>query len=202
MSHHKKRKHQNLEHLYTKPEEQSYNFENQPRRLNFNLSTEKKVIIGIIIFTLFILGGSIFVLNSGESAQAITMTQEAKADIAEKQFDWGNIDYDGPKATKIFTIKNSGTKPLQLTKIKTSCHCTTAQLSIDNNKSPLFGMNASAPWVGTVAPGKEAQLEVVFDQTFHGPSGIGLVERFVSVETNDAAQPKIDFSLAGIVIKS
>ena len=202
MSRHKKRKHQNLEHLYTKLEKQDYNSENQPRRLNFFLSTEKKVIIGIIIFTLFILGGSIYVLGSGESAQAITMTQEAKADVAQKQFDWGNINYDGPKTTKVFAIKNSGTKPLQLTKIKTSCHCTTAQLSIDDNKSPLFGMSASAPWVGTVAPGKEAHLEVVFDQTFHGPSGIGLVERFVNVETNDASQPKIDFSLTGIVIKS
>ena len=75
MSRHKKRKHQNLEHLYTKLEKQDYNSENQPRRLNFFLSTEKKVIIGIIIFTLFILGGSIYVLGSGESAQAITMTQ-------------------------------------------------------------------------------------------------------------------------------
>ena len=209
MSKHKKRKHlnfqpQNIQDHVSKAED-SYISDNpsvHKKIGGFYLSTEKKIIIGVIIFTFFLLGSSVYVLGSGEKAEAVTATQNAKAEIPVQQFDWGTIDYNGPKATKVFNIKNDGTEPLKLTKIKTSCHCTTAQLSINNNKSPLFGMNESSPWVGTVEPGKEAQLEVIFDQTFHGPSGIGPVERYVNVETNDASQPKIQFALKGNVIKS
>lgn len=202
MSHHKKRKHQNLEHSYTKPEQQNYEINKPSSRFNFYLSTEKKVIIGILVFTLLILGGSIFVLGSGGSAQAITATENAKADVTEKQFDWGTINFNGPKATKVFTIKNTGSEPLKLNKVKTSCTCTTAQITIDGNKSPLFSMHAGSNWVGTVKPGKEAQLEVIFDQTFHGPSGVGPIERYIDVETNDANQPKLEFYLKGNVVKS
>lgn len=201
MSKHKNRR----KHHYIPNEEHHTIADAQPQKptlkINLGLSTEKKVIIGIIIFTLLILGGSVFVLSSGESAQAINITQNAKADVAVKTFDWGTIQYNGPKATKTFSIKNSGTEPLQLTKVKTSCSCTTAQISIDGNKSPLFSMHAGSPWVGEIAPGKEAQIEIVFDQTFHGPSGVGPVERYITVETNDAREPNIEFYLKGNVIK-
>lgn len=211
MSHHKKRKHHNKSYVPAPAYEQSSHNENtnsgvstySPIKVRgIYLSTEKKIIIGVILFTIFLLGGSIFVLsNGGINAQAINITQNAKVNISEKQFDWGSIQYSGPKATKVFTIKNSGTEPLQLTKVKTSCTCTTAQISIDGNNSPLFSMHAGSPWVGEVAPGKEAQIEIVFDQTFHGPSGVGPIERYITVETNDANQPNIEFYLKGNVIK-
>lgn len=211
MSRNKKRRHNNKNYIPAAVYEQSNHHENThspagtyttQKVKGIYLSTEKKIVIGIIIFTLVLLGGSIFVLSSGNnSAQAINVTQNAKLDVAEKQFDWGTIKYSGPKATKVFTIKNSGTESLQLTKVKTSCTCTTAQISIDGNKSPLFSMHAGSPWVGEVAPGKEAQIEIVFDQTFHGPSGVGPIERYITVETNDANQPSIEFYLKGNVIK-
>ena len=204
MSHNKKRKH-NKTYVPSAVYEQGNHHESTytPQKIKgIYLSTEKKIVIGIIIFTLVLLGGSIFVLSSGSnSAQAINVTQNAKVDVEEKQFDWGTIKYSGPKATKVFTIKNSGTEPLQLTKVKTSCTCTTAQISIDGNKSPLFSMHAGSPWVGEVAPGKEAQVEIIFDQTFHGPSGVGPIERYITVETNDANQPNMELYLKGNGIK-
>lgn len=163
---------------------------------------EKKLLIAIIIGTLLILGGGVMVLSSQSASSKVVSSQNVKAEAAEKKFDWGQIDYNGPKATKSFKIKNSGSEILKLTNIKTSCSCTSAQIIIDGNQSPLFSMHSVSSWVGEVQSGKEAELVVVFDQSFHGPSGVGPIERIISVETNDAKNPKIEFNLTGNVVKS
>lgn len=162
----------------------------------------KKTVIGFIVITLLILGGGIYFLSSTTSAPAqITASQNAKVQVDQKTFDWGNIPYSGGNATKTFTIKNTGTDTLKLTGVKTSCTCTKAQVAIDGKTSPYFSMHSTSGWVGEVAPGKEAQLSVIFDPAFHGPSGVGPVERLISVETNDVQNPKIEFSLKGVVVK-
>ena len=164
--------------------------------------TDKKIIIGFIVLTILILGGGIFVLSSTSATPAkITASQNAKVEILEKTFDWGNIPYSGEKVTKTFTIKNSGTDILQLSGIKTSCTCTKAQISVDGKTSPYFSMHSTSSWVGEIPPGKEAQLLVIFDQTFHGTTGVGPIERLVSMETNDTQNPSLEFSLKGVVIK-
>lgn len=163
---------------------------------------DKKIIIGLIVLTLLILGGGIFVLSSTSATPAkITASQNAKAEILEKTFDWGNIPYSGGNATKTFVIKNTGSDILKLSGVKTSCTCTKAQITIDGKGSPYFNMHSTSGWVGEVAPGKEAQLLVIFDPAFHGPSGVGPVERLISVETNDVQNQTIEFSLKGVVVK-
>ena len=163
---------------------------------------DKKIIIGFVALTLLILGGGIFVLSSTSATPAkITASQNAKVEVPEKTFDWGNIPYSGEKATKTFIIKNSGTDVLQLSGIKTSCTCTKAQISIEGKTSPYFNMHSTSGWVGEIPPDKEAKLLVIFDQTFHGPTGVGPVERLVSMETNDTQNPSLEFSLKGVVVK-
>lgn len=161
-----------------------------------------KIIIALLIGTFLILGVGVFVLSSSSAKPQLSLSQNAKAETTEKTFDWGQINYDGPKATKTFKIKNPGTETLKLSNVKTSCSCTSAQILIDKNQSPFFSMHSISSWTGEVQPGKEAELVVVFDQTFHGPSGVGPVERIISVETNDAKNPKIEFNLTGNVVKS
>ena len=90
---------------------------------------------------------------------------------------------------------------MKLTGIKTSCTCTKAQVEIEGKTSPYFSMHATAGWVGEVAPGKEARLLVIFDPAFHGPTGVGSVERLISIQTNDSQNPNLEFSLKGVVIK-
>lgn len=162
---------------------------------------DKKMIIGFVILTLLILGGGIFVLSSTSVSPKITASQNAKAQVDQKNFDWGNIPYSGGNATKTFAIKNVGSDILKLTGIKTSCTCTKAQVIIDGKTSPYFSMHATSGWVGEVAPGKEAQLTVIFDPAFHGPTGVGPMERLISVETNDSSNPNLEFSLKGVVVK-
>lgn len=163
---------------------------------------DKKIIIGLIVLTALIFGGGIFVLSKTSSGPAeIKSSQNAKVAVDQKTFDWGNIPYSGGNVTKTFTIKNTGTDILKLTGIKTSCDCTKAQVTIDGKTSPYFSMHSTSSWVGEVPPGKEAELKVIFDPAFHGPSGVGPMERLISVDTNDVSNPKIEFSLKGVVVK-
>lgn len=166
----------------------------------------KKIIIGLVAVTLVILAGGVMLVGSAPAPKAIQASQNAKAETSETSFDWGEIKYDGPKATKTFKIKNAGSDILQLTKVKTSCTCTTAQIIINPSdpnakRSPIFSMHAAAGWIGEVTAGQEADLVVIFDQSFHGPSGVGPIERLISVETNDVKSPKLEFTLTGNVVK-
>lgn len=162
---------------------------------------EKKFIIGIILFTVLLLaGGTIFLSSSGTSKAEIAVSQNAKADVALKTFDWGIIKMNGGNATKDFIIKNTGTDTLKLSNIRTSCHCTKAQVTINGQASPSFGMNSISSWIGEVPPNGQAVLLVVFDPLYHGTAGLGQINRLVDIETNDPNNKTIEFSLTGTVV--
>lgn len=163
---------------------------------------DKKIIIGFIILALLILGGGVYILSVTTANPAqVNLSQNAKVLVDQKTYDWGTIPYSGGNVSKTFTIKNTGTDVLQLTNIKTSCACTYAQVTIDGRTSPKFGMHTTSSWVGEVTAGKEASFAVVFDPAFHGPTGVGPMERLVSVQTNDINNPNLEFSLKGVVVK-
>ncbi|KKQ29859.1 MAG: hypothetical protein A3H17_01680 [Candidatus Levybacteria bacterium RIFCSPLOWO2_12_FULL_37_14] len=163
---------------------------------------DRKFIIITVVLTVALLFGGIFFLTKTTNAPQITASQNAKAYVVDPtSFDWGDIPmYKGNK-TKVFAIKNTGTDTLKLFNVRTSCHCTKAYVTIDGNDSPSFGMDNLSAWTGEVLAGKEAKLTVVFDPAFHGPQGMGAVNRFVSVETNDQANSKLTFTLTGAVVK-
>lgn len=163
---------------------------------------EKKVIISIFLFAIVILVGGVVLLSGGGPTSAtITASQNAKVTADQRNFDWGKINMKGGNVSKIFTIKNTGTDTLKLTNIKTSCHCTKAQVKIGNTSSPYFGMNSVSPWIGEVLPGQKAELEVIFDPAYHGPQGVGPINRLVALETSDKGNSRIEFSLTGTVYK-
>lgn len=164
--------------------------------------SEKKVIIIMVISTVILLFGGIFFLTKTTSTSQITASQNARAyTVDPTSFDWGTIPMNKGNITKTFIIKNTGTDTLKLFNVKTSCHCTKAYVTIKGTDSPSFGMDSLSSWTGEVPAGKESKLTVVFDPAFHGPQGIGPINRFVSVETNDKANTKLTFTLTGTVVK-
>lgn len=126
---------------------------------------------------------------------------QGKAEVPVASFDWGTIDYGGGDAVAEFSINNPGSGTLSLSEVSTSCMCTTAQVIINENKSPYFGMHQKSSWIGQVPPGGEAKLKVIFDPAFHGPSGVGPVTRQIVIKTNDPQNPKLEFNLKGTVVK-
>lgn len=162
--------------------------------------SEKKIGILLVLTTVAILFGGILFLNNTSASQVVA-SANAEAMVESDTYDWGNIPINGGNVTKKFSIRNTGSDPLQLTNIRTSCHCTTASVIIGGKESPSFGMSGTSQWVGKVKPGQEATLNVVFDPLFHGPQGTGPINRYISVETNDKSNSKLTFSLTGVVIK-
>lgn len=162
---------------------------------------DKKVFFLMIASTVLIFAGAVFVIGPS-SKSTPTLTENAIAyTLDPTSFDWGNISFDGEIATKEFRIKNNGNDILKFYNIRTSCHCTKAQIVVGEEGSPYFGMSGVSSWTGEVEPGKEAKLIVKFDQRYHGPQGVGPITRFVSVKTNDKATPELTFTLTGTVVK-
>ena len=162
----------------------------------------KKFTVGVIAVTaLLLLGGIVLAtrMTSTPQADQVQTSSLAKAVVGETTYDWGNITMGDGNAEATFTIKNDGTDPLKLSNIITSCACTTAQLILGDKQSPAFGMHNKSAYVFELPPQQEAQLKVVFDPAFHGPNGVGPIDRLVSLTTNDPAQPKLQFSVTGMV---
>lgn len=163
---------------------------------------DKKVIIAIVLLTIVILFGGVYFLGATTNTAQVTASENAKAYVSDPtSFDWGTIPMNKGNVEKTFTIKNTGTDTLKLYNIKTSCHCTKAYVTINGVEGPRFGMEDLSSWVGEVQKGKEAKLTVIFDPAFHGPAGVGPINRFVSVETNDQANSKLTFTVTGTVFK-
>ena len=147
---------------------------------------------------LVLVGGFILAANSGPAKLADT---GAKLYTDHTSFEWGEININGGNATHEFVIENRGTGNLELANIITSCACTSAQVKINGTTSPYFGMHSASSWIGKVEPGQAATLTVIFDPLYHGPTGVGPIERLISVKTNDPQNAEMEFNLTGDVIK-
>ncbi len=66
-------------------------------------------------------------------------------------YDYGNIKM-GADGHRMFTVKNTGDKPLIISKVQASCGCTTPEWSQD-----------------PIMPGKTAQIKVGYNTTIVGP---------------------------------
>lgn len=164
---------------------------------------DKKILIGLAgaFLAVVIIGAVVLSLPDQGSNSNLTPTADAKVEVSEINHDWGEIGIDDGNVEKVFEIKNDGTKPLALYNVYTSCMCTTAQLILDDQDSPLFGMHDKSSYVMEVPPGKSAKLKVVFDPAYHGPSGVGPITREVIVKTNASESPEINFVLTANVVR-
>lgn len=166
--------------------------------------SERKFIIGIVIFTVLILFGGIILIGGSSKETTVEKTAGAKIEVKETNFNFKNIPYHGGNVTHSFPIKNIGIKELTIANLSTSCMCTQVSFKSKNLESPKFGMkghSSGSNWTGSLKPGEKGEIIVIFDPTAHGPSGIGPVSRFVSFETNDPDKPYVEFSFEGVVIK-
>lgn len=110
---------------------------------------------------------------------------------SEKSYDFGTVSMAAGKVTRTFKVKNPGDKAVTVTKLYTSCMCTTASLMTSEGKKGPFGMpgHAAVPSISApVKAGEEADVEVTFDPAAHGPAGVGRIQRNIMLE-NDAGAP-------------
>ncbi|MBI3069746.1 MAG: DUF1573 domain-containing protein [Candidatus Levybacteria bacterium] len=166
--------------------------------------SEKTFIWGIAVFTIILIGGAVVILGNSSKAN-IAKNSQAKSEVSHTNFDFKSISYSGGNVKHSFPVKNVGKSEMKIFNMKTSCMCTTAYLKTNKETGPSFGMpghaSPNSSWVGTLRPGEEGSIVVVFDPTAHGPEGIGPLSRLISFETNDPNSSYVEFSIQGVVVK-
>ena len=100
-----------------------------------------------------------------------------QADVPQPIHDFG-VMRQGEKIEVTFIIRNTGTQPLTIGNISTTCGCTVASVASR-----------------TIAPGKSTELKSVFDAgVFRGPQIKNIV-----VQTNDPAKRTLTLQIKGVV---
>src|SRR3989344_1605266 len=97
----------------------------------------KAIIVGSTIFLAAIIGVSVL-LTTGQK-----QTPETIAETPDSLFDFGEIKVSEVKE-KEFVLKNTGTKPLQILNINSSCGCTAGKITYDNTQTKEYGMHAQS----------------------------------------------------------
>ena len=91
-------------------------------------------------------------------------------------YDYGKVKV-GADGHRFFTFKNTGDKPLIISRVQASCGCTTPEWSQD-----------------PIMPGKTAQLKVGYNTTLVGP-----FSKIIEVYSNDAANSRSVITIKGDV---
>ena len=165
---------------------------------------DKKVIALISLFFVFVIGIALLVFSTGSQKAELSKTKGASLETFQTDFNFNNIKYSGGKVTHIYKVKNIGDKDLQIANLATSCMCTDVYFKKGNEQGPSFGMKgmtAPSTWTGNLKPGETAEIVGVFDPAYHGPSGIGPVQRTLSFETNDPDHPYVELNFEGVVVQ-
>jgi len=158
-----------------------------------------KAIFGIGLTTIAIL--IVFVWfgrpNNAVTSPEQSNTYESTLISQEASFDFGTISMAKGKVNHAYTVTNTGTEPVTVKKVYTSCMCTTASLTSGEKIYGPFGMpgHAAVPSIDvSIATGASVQVEVVFDPAAHGPAGIGLISRVVILENSAGKSVEIAFT--------
>ena len=109
----------------------------------------------------------LLLLVTAATAQTASPAAEPLA-FAETEFDFGSVPQNKP-VYHFFEFKNTGTQPVTINDVSTSCGCTTP----DWSREPI-------------APGATAKIKVGFNAAAEGP-----FDRFISVQYNGSVQKQL-----------
>ncbi|KKT81942.1 MAG: hypothetical protein A3B99_04660 [Candidatus Yanofskybacteria bacterium RIFCSPHIGHO2_02_FULL_44_12b] len=157
----------------------------------------KKVIAGIFVGTLVLIGGLIWLAKPAPDSiggQADTTSSLLKSDGTF--FDFGTISMKDGDVTKEFIVTNPTDKDILVTTLETSCMCTKAfMVKPDGTAKGPFGMRSMGyawPINETIVPGESRTIRVVYDPNAHGPAGVGLIDRFVILTEESGSQLQLE----------
>jgi len=168
------------------------------------------------LFCGLMVAGAVIVtaVYSGQNNPSVKADPSQTAALAEKiqsqisvrndYYDFGTINMKNGLVRQVYKLTNLGQQPIIISKAYTSCMCTKANIISQNGKtSGPFGMPGHGGAVAranvTIQPGEGFSVEAVFDPAAHGPSGIGLANRMIYLETNSEVSPKVELKFSANV---
>ena len=160
----------------------------------------KKAILGIGLATIAVM--AILIWFGQPVAEDVATaddsnTPESTLKAQETSFDFGTISMAKGKVNHAYTVTNTGTDPVTINKVYTSCMCTTASFVSNGKTYGPFGMpgHTAIPSIDvSLAPGATVQIEAVFDPAAHGPAGVGPISRVVILENSAGKPVEISFT--------
>ena len=150
----------------------------------------KTVIIVLVICLIFIGLFAWGYTGKGGTAASVqgvfsTKTSPSKLTASEMVYDFGTISMKNGKVSKTFKVINSTDKDVELGDIMTSCMCTVAFLQTPTGERGPFGMPGHGGPMTKISEiieaGETRDLKVVFDPNAHGPTGVGQIDRFITL---------------------
>lgn len=159
----------------------------------------KKILLGTLISTV-LFAGIIWMSypDANQEANQNNVTGNFAIAAEHNSYDFGKISMKEGKVSHTFRIANTSGADVNITRLFTSCMCTTAEIkSIGGKNIGPYGMpghGGSIPRVKEVfSKDAEVEVEVVFDPAAHGPAGVGRIERSVIIENDggDTVEVKI-----------
>ena len=172
------------------------------------MTNKNNLIIYSIGAGLLIILASLLIINKNKSSDSAELTANVSAGfftVTENDWDFGTISMRTGNVSHKFEVKNEGTEPLTINKVYTSCMCTNAKITDGMGKNygtfgmPGHGGGASRTNV-QVGAGESITVEAIFDPAAHGPSGVGLAQRTVYLETNSNKTSSLELNFVATVI--
>lgn len=150
-------------------------------------------ILGIVGVSVLIVGGVLLISYHSTPEQDLTSyelsdKQRPKIKVGKTHFDMGKISVKDEKIEEV-AIENTGKSTLQVANFYTSCDCTSVQITINDQESPIFSMHNNPYWVGNIEPGEDAILKAIYEP-YKMPVQ-GTVERTIFFRTNDPENPEV-----------
>jgi len=167
---------------------------------------KNKTIISLLLI-IFVVGGLMW---WGSSIQGGTLVSpSANSNLStnaltalETSYDFGEISMARALVEKTFELRNNTNQDITLEKVTTSCMCTSAYLEMSNGeeKGPfgMIGHGGTVPKANEIIKaGETRNLRVVFDPNDHGPAGVGIINRVVTLEDNLGG--KLEYQIKAVV---
>ena len=159
----------------------------------------------IIVLALTFLITGVLIFGIPLLTKSDTHAQGGQISVSPAEIDAGDVNINSGPVQKTYEVKNTGTGPIKLNNIETSCACTYALFRVGDKTSPKFSMPGHgqnpAFWSQTLNPGETGELLVVFDPAFHGPDALGPIVRIVSLFTDDPKNNQVDVKMSANVVK-
>ncbi|MBI2109391.1 MAG: DUF1573 domain-containing protein [Parcubacteria group bacterium] len=159
------------------------------------------IITIIIIIGVFL--GSAWNIEVKENVN-VTQATSSVLNAEDTYFDFGVISMRNGVVSHAFKIKNEETETILIKQVYTSCMCTTASIiDISGKKLGTFSMPGHGSSIAniTVPAGESITVEAIFDPNAHGPSGVGLAERVIYLETDSQISPAIELRFSALVTR-
>ena len=165
--------------------------------------TITSTLIIILVFAGLFVWGYYAQKGSKASVQGVGDSNNSVSLLAasETLYDFGAISMKNGDVSKEFTITNPTGADISLKTVVTSCMCTAAfVIKPDGSaKGPfgMVGMGYATPVDEIIKAGESLVVRAVFDPNAHGPAGVGMIDRFITL--TDGAGGTINLEIKALV---